>query len=103
MRFLTLQAAQVQAIESKDDVHQRKPEDCDAPSEALIRKVQDFSDAGPDNIVRERPEIALLPDLGKGLVLHQRDDRRYWKRISSKIGAGRRREQQRVAKIHAVQ
>src|ERR1700687_1460477 len=103
VRLLALQAAQVQPVGSKYHVHERKDENGGAPSEALVRKVQDLSDAGPNNVVRKGPEIALFPDLLEGLVFHQRDDRRYRKRIGGKIGTGRRGKKQRGAKIESVQ
>ena len=71
--LLGFQFAEVEAIGPINDVHRRHDHQRGLPSNELIELANSFSYAGANQVIRERPEIAFLPDASRLLLFRQAD------------------------------
>jgi hypothetical protein len=66
--LLILQPAQVKAIRPVDDIHDRHDKKGILPTDIPVAEVNDADQGSPGQVIRQSPEISLLPDLAHRAV-----------------------------------
>src|SRR5258708_30905952 len=84
-----LQTSRVQMVGLRANKGDGETGNRDLPGQPMANGTESASQGRSNQIVRKRPEVALLPDLSKRLGLAQSNDTRHRKRIGYKLGASR--------------
>ena len=95
--FLVFQFAQVETIGAVDQVHSRHQQERRFPVELLVEPCDCSRYARADEVVRERPEVAIHQNSDERPALGQRNDHRDRTRIGNEIDCGRQSQQNRAA------
>ena len=69
----------------------------------LIPNVHDLGDTGADHVIRERPKIAIVPNVAEQLTLGERYYHRGWERVGDKIDACNENQRKGFAEFGAAQ
>src|ERR1700739_1556698 len=95
MVLFVLQLAQIQAVRAINYKHGRQCQQRGLPANFLREPSKHGGQSAAGQIIWQRPEITISPDLLQLLVFREGNDGCYRKRIEKKINSGREHEQER--------
>ena len=95
MVLFIFQFAQVEPVRAIDNEHRRQRQQCGLPARAPVDPSEERGHRPARQVIWQRPEIAVRPDLLQVLVLGERDDGRHRQGIEQEIDGGGEHQQQR--------
>ena len=95
--FFVFELAQIEAIGAVDQINRRHQQQRGFPVKSLVEPADGAGNSGSDQVVRERPEIAVHQNAHQRTPLGHRNDHRDRARVGDEIDGGRDAEQYRPA------
>ena len=98
--LLGFQSSQVKAVRAVDPINYRQHEQRRLPTGAAVDDSHQPHRGGSNQVVRERPEIAVRPNFTAGLVFRESNHHGNWQRIRQKENHCGGHEQDRFIAAH---